>query len=262
LPQAEIGIFGGSGFYELLEDATEYKIWTPYGEPSDTVAVGQIAGRTVAFMPRHGKHHTIMPHQVNYRANVWAFSELGVTRVIGPSACGSLSPEVKPGDFVIVDQFVDRTTGRAGTFMEGGKVFHVSSADPYCPELRQAAIDSCHRLGITVHETGTSVVIQGPRFSTRAESQWFAAQGWTVVNMTQYPEGYLARELEMCYVNVALITDYDAGVDAAGAVNNTSVMEVFAQNIDRLRSLIYDLVPTIPPERHCACGHALESAAM
>ena len=262
LPQAEIGIFGGSGFYELLDDAKEYKIWTPYGEPSDTVAIGTIAGRNVAFMPRHGKHHTIAPHKVNYRANLWALSQLGVTRIIGPSACGSLSPDVAPGDFVVVDQFVDRTTGRADTFFEGGQIYHVSSADPYCPELRQLAIESCHRLGITVHETGTVVVIQGPRFSSRAESQWFAAQGWTVINMTQYPEGYLARELEMCYVNVALITDYDAGAGADEAVTNVDVMKVFTQNIDKLKSLIYDLVPTIPAERHCLCKDALTAAGM
>lgn len=262
LPQAEIGIFGGSGFYELLDNAKEYKVWTPYGEPSDTVAVGMIDGRSVAFMPRHGKHHSIAPHKVNYRANLWAFAELGVTRVIGPCACGSLSPEVAPGDFVVVDQFVDRTTGRADTFFEGGQVCHVSSADPYCPELRQRAIESCQRLGIAVHETGTVVVIQGPRFSTRAESRWFADQGWTVINMTQYPEGYLARELQMCYVNVALITDYDAGANADDAVTNVNVMEVFAQNIDKLKALIYDMVPTIPVKRSCPCKDALALAAI
>jgi 5'-methylthioadenosine phosphorylase len=262
LPQAEIGIFGGSGFYELLDEATEYKVWTPYGEPSASVAVGTIGGKTVAFMPRHGKQHSIMPHLVNYRANLWAMAELGVTRIIGPSACGSLAPEVAPGDFVIVDQFVDRTTGRADTFAEGSRVFHVSSADPYCPELRRLAIEHCHAQGITVHETGTVVVIQGPRFSTRAESRWFAAQGWTVINMTQYPEGYLARELAMCYVNVALITDYDAGVDADDAVTNTDVMRVFGENIHKLKSLIYDLVPAIPTEHHCGCKEALTQAEM
>ncbi|MCL2324458.1 MAG: S-methyl-5'-thioadenosine phosphorylase [Actinomycetia bacterium] len=262
LPQAEIGIFGGSGFYELLEDAKDYKVWTPWGETSDVVAVGRLAGRSVAFMPRHGRNHSIAPHEVNYRANLWAFHELGVTRVIGPAACGSLSPEVRPGDFVVVDQFVDRTNGRADTFFTGGQVYHVSSADPYCPELRQAAIASCQRLGITVHETGTVVVIGGPRFSTRAESEWFAAQGWTVINMTQYPEGYLARELEMCYVNVALITDYDAGVDADSAVTNTDVLKVFADNIDKLKQLIYDMVPTIPAQRQCLCKDALTQAAI
>ncbi len=262
LPQAEIGVFGGSGFYSLLENPQEYKIWTPYGEPSDVVSVGMIGGRTVAFMPRHGTHHTIMPHLINYRANLWAFKELGVTRVIGPSACGSLSPEVKPGDFVVVDQFVDRTNGRADTFFEGSRVYHVSSADPYCPELRQVAIDCCHELGITVHEKGTSVVVQGPRFSTRAESQWYAAQGWTVINMTQYPEGYLARELEMCYVNIALITDYDAGVDASEAVVNDDVNRVFAENLDKLKKLIDTMVPRIPAERQCLCKDALKFAEM
>ena len=187
---------------------------------------------------------------------------LGASRILGPSACGSLQADVKPGDFVVVDQFVDRTNGRADTFYESQRVTHVSSADPYCPELRQTAIDSCKRLGIPVHETGTVVVIQGPRFSTRAESKWYAAQGWEVINMTQYPEGYLARELEMCYVNVALITDYDAGVARDEAVTNADVMRVFSENLDKVKALLLDMVPNIPGDRDCDCGSALKFAEM
>ncbi|MDR1413213.1 MAG: S-methyl-5'-thioadenosine phosphorylase [Actinomycetes bacterium] len=273
LPQVDVGVFGGSGFYDLLDDATEYRLTTPFGAPSDVVTVGRIGDRTVAFLPRHGRGHALPPHRINYRANVWAMKMLGVTRLIGPSASGSLQPEVKPGDFVIVDQFVDRTQARADTFFDGSApegvpffegrgVVHVSAADPYCPELRALAGESCDRLGISAHKSGTSVVIQGPRFSTRAESQWFSRAGWEVVNMTQYPEGFLARELELCYVNIALITDYDAGVDSAQAVTNKEVMDVFAQNLEKLKALLYDLIPRIPRERYCLCGSALSAAEM
>lgn len=262
VPRLDIGVFGGTGFYDLLEDPKEYKLHTPYGAPSAPIMVGQIAGRTVGFMPRHDKGHMVAPHKINYRANVWAMKNLGASRILGPSACGSLQADVKPGDFVVVDQFVDRTNGRADTFYESQRVTHVSSADPYCPELRQTAIDSCKRLGIPVHETGTVVVIQGPRFSTRAESKWYAAQGWEVINMTQYPEGYLARELEMCYVNVALITDYDAGVARDEAVTNADVMRVFSENLDKVKALLLDMVPNIPGDRDCDCGSALEFAEM
>ena len=168
VPQAEIGVFGGSGFYSLLDDPTEYKVNTPFGAPSSPVMVGEIGGRTVAFLPRHGKDHSLPPHMINYRANVWAMKELGVSRIIGPNACGSLQPDVKPGDFVICDQFVDRTWGRKDTFYDGPITTHVSSADPYCPTMREVAIEKATELGITAHPTGTVVVIQGPRFSTRA----------------------------------------------------------------------------------------------
>ena len=262
VPQIEIGVFGGTGFYDLLESPQEYKLHTPYGAPSSSIMVGTIAGRTVGFMPRHDQGHKIPPHLINYRANVWAMKDLGASRILGPSACGSLQANVKPGDFVIVDQFVDRTNCRADTFYESQRVVHVSSADPYCPELRQVAIDSCKRVGIEAHETGTVVVIQGPRFSTRAESKWFANQGWEVINMTQYPEGYLARELEMCYVNIALITDYDAGVDSDDAVTNADVARVFADNLDKVKALLLDMVPHIPAEQHCPCPTALQFAEM
>lgn len=262
LPQAEIGIFGGSGFYELLDDATPVDIDTPYGKPSDLAMVGEIAGRTVAFIPRHGRSHSTPPAKINYRANLWAMKELGVSRIIGPNACGSLRADVHPGDFVVCDQFVDRTWGRGDTFFhdEGRKVTHVSAADPYCPEIRAVAVDKCRELGITVHDGGTVVVINGPRFSTRAESEWFASQGWSAINMTQYPECYLARELEICYANVSLITDYDAGVHGHAPVSNDDVARVFNENLDKIKNLIFHMVPAIPGDRACACKDALSGA--
>ncbi|MDQ3982664.1 MAG: S-methyl-5'-thioadenosine phosphorylase, partial [Actinomycetota bacterium] len=207
-----IGIFGGSGFYSLLDDVRNENVQTPYGPPSAPVSIGSVGGVDVAFLPRHGPKHELPPHKINYRANVWALNEVGVTRIIGPCAAGSLQRDVKPGEFVVCDQLVDRTTGRADTFYDGPVTTHVSFADPYCPELRALAIETARSEGIPVHERGTVVTIQGPRFSTRAESKWFQDAGWQVINMTQYPEAYLARELEICYVNISLITDYDVGV--------------------------------------------------
>jgi 5'-methylthioadenosine phosphorylase len=260
-PHAEIGVFGGSGLYSLLEDATSHKISTPYGPPSSPVTIGEIEGRTVAFLPRHGLTHDLPPHEINYRANVWAMKELGVSRIIGPNAVGSLQADVKPGDFVICDQFVDRTSGRKDTFYDGPIVTHVSSADPYCPTMRSVAIEKAMGLGITVHEMGTVVVIQGPRFSTRSESKWFAAQGWEVINMTQYPEAYLSLELEMCYCNISLVTDHDAGAEGAAPVTNDEVVRVFNENNAKVRDLIYAMIPALPDARDCPCASALEGAA-
>lgn len=261
--EAEIGVFGGSGFYSLIENAREVWIETPFGPPSDKIALGEIAGRKVAFVPRHGRDHRYPPHVVNYRANAWAFKELGVTRILGPTACGSLQPHVKPGDMVIADQVVDRTTGRKDTFYDGPLVTHVSFADPYCPQLRGLAIDALKTLGITTHERGTIVVIQGPRFSTRAESKWFSGLGWEVINMTNYPECYLARELEMCYTNISLITDYDVGLEGAAGiapVSHAEVMKVFASNNERVKRAIFRMIEAMPAERACGCGSALVGA--
>jgi 5'-methylthioadenosine phosphorylase len=262
-PQVDVGVFGGSGFYDLLTDARKIKIDTPYGAPSAQPMVGTVGDKKVTFLPRHAHDHLIPPHKINYRANVWAMKELGATRIIAPSACGTLQADVVPGEFVILDQFVDRTTGRKDTYYDGPKVIHVSSADPYCPDLRKLAIKSCENTGIPFHPTGTVVVIQGPRFSTRAESIWFASQGWEVINMTQYPEAYLARELEICYCGIALITDYDAGVDADHAVSNVDVMKVFAENLDKLKGLLLDMIPQVSAQRDaCKCGEALQFAEM
>jgi 5'-methylthioadenosine phosphorylase len=262
---ADVGVFGGSGFYELLTDVTHYAVQTPYGAPSDTIAVGQYEGARVAFLARHGRGHRYPPHRINYRANVWAMASLGVKRILGPSAAGSLQPRVKPGDFVICDQFVDRTSGRADTFYDGPPVAHVSSADPYCPELRELAISAGHELGITIHDRGTVVVIQGPRFSSRAESRWFSAAGWEVINMTQYPEQILARELELCYVNLSLITDYDVGLEGQPDVEPVSVSEVvdvFNRNNARVRDLLLRMIPRIPAGRTCICATALTGAVI
>jgi 5'-methylthioadenosine phosphorylase len=261
LPKAEIGVFGGSGFYSLLDDVREFKVDTPYGAPSSTVMIGEIGGRSVAFLPRHGKDHSLPPHMINYRANVWAMKQLGVERIIGPNACGSLQPGVAPGDFVICDQFVDRTWGRKDTFYDGPTTTHISSADPYCPVMREIAVSKARGLGIKVHPAGTVVVIQGPRFSTRAESRWFASQGWEVINMTQYPECYLARELEICYCNISLITDHDAGAEGVEPVSNEEVVRVFNENNSRVKDLLFAMIPALPESRACVCSHALEGAA-
>ena len=261
MPEAEIGVFGGSGFYALAEGLTEHEVSTPYGDPSAPVSVGEVAGRRVAFLPRHGVRHEYPPHSINYRANLWAFRELGVTRVLGPAAAGSLQPHVRPGDVVVCDQLVDRTSGRTHTYHDGPQSVHVSFADPYCPQLRPLATAALRETGIRAHDRGTVVVVEGPRFSTRAESAWYQQAGWEVINMTQYPEAYLARELEMCYVNLSLITDYDTGVEGrpdVAPVTMQDALRVFAQNVDTLRDAIFDLVARIPGERTCTCGVALE----
>ncbi len=246
---AEIGVIGGSGFYALLEDVTEAKVDTPYGSPSDSVFLATVAGRNVAFLPRHGRRHTIPPHRINYRANVWALRSLGVKAVISPCAAGSLQLNVEPGHFVVTDQFVDRTTGRADTFFDGPIVSHVSSAEIYDPVLRNVALEVIRERGITVHDGGTVVVIQGPRFSTKAESRWFTEAGWEVINMTQYPEAYLCRELGMAVVNIALITDYDAGVlEGTHAVTAHDVLAVFEQNAKRIREVVLDMVGRMPAD--------------
>jgi len=261
-PRAEIGVFGGTGLYEFASGLREVRMETPYGPPSDRAMVGEVEGRAVAFLPRHARDHSIPPHMINYRANLWTMKELGVERIIGPCAVGSLQAHIRPGDFVICDQFVDRTSGRRDTFYDGPIATHVSAADPYCPELRELATQCARGLGIAVHGEGTVVVIQGPRFSTRAESEWFTSMGWDVVNMTQYPECYLARELGICYASVALITDYDAGVvvENEAAVTATSIEEILRANTENAVRLTMALLRVIPHERGCACADALSVA--
>jgi 5'-methylthioadenosine phosphorylase len=246
---AEIGVFGGSGFYSLLDDVREIKVDTPYGPPSDSFFLATVDGRRVAFLPRHGRRHTLPPHRINYRANVWAMRALGVKAVISPCAAGSLQKHVAPGDFVVCDQFVDRTRGRADTFFDGPIVSHVSSAETYDPTLRRIAIDVIREHDIRVHETGTVVVIGGPRFSTKAESRWFTDAGWEVINMTQYPEAYLCRELGMAVVNISLITDYDAGVlEGTEAVDAESVLEVFQRNAERIQKVVLEMIRRFPAD--------------
>jgi 5'-methylthioadenosine phosphorylase len=259
--RAEIGVFGGSGFYSFLESTeTVSEVDTPYGAPSAPPVIGDVAGRSVAFIPRHGVHHELPPHRINYRANVWAMKELGVERIIGPCAAGSLRKGVALGDFVVCDQIVDRTRSRSHTFYDGPVTTHISFADPYCETMREVAIRTGRELGITMHTHGTMVVIEGPRFSTRAESKWFVSQGWDTLNMTGYPEALLARELEVCYANVSLITDFDVGVEDAPPVTHEEVIRVFSQNNERLRELLFAMIPALPAERDCVCATALSGA--
>ncbi|MBN9500560.1 MAG: methylthioadenosine phosphorylase [Armatimonadetes bacterium 55-13] len=249
MSKAEIGVFGGSGFYSLLEDVREVKVDTPYGAPSDSLFLATVKGRKVAFLPRHGRHHTLPPHMINFRANVWAMRSLGVKAIISPCAAGSLQKHVEPGHFVVCDQFVDRTSGRKDTFYDGPIVTHISPAETYDPLLRRLTIETIREHGIVCHESGTVVVIQGPRFSTKAESKWFHDAGWEVINMTQYPEAYLCRELGMGVVNISLITDYDSGVHAgAEAVNATDVLEVFKSNSEKIKAVVLDLIGKLPED--------------
>jgi 5'-methylthioadenosine phosphorylase len=260
---AEIGVFGGSGFYSLLDEADEFWVETPYGPPSDKVTVGTIKGRKVAFLPRHGKNHSLPPHMINYRANIWAMKALGVSNLLGPCASGSLRADIAPGDFVICDQFVDRTSGRKDTFFDGPVTTHVGMAEPYCPVLRKIAVETARQMGIVVHEKGTVVVIQGPRFSTKAESRWFTGMGWEVINMTQYPECYLAREMGMSYATIALITDYDVGLEGdpdIKPVTHEEVIRVFNEKNSVLKELINRMVPNIPKQASEVAREVLKSA--
>jgi 5'-methylthioadenosine phosphorylase len=263
---AEIGVIGGSGFYSFLEDVTEIQVDTPYGSPSDSLFLGEIAGRRVAFLPRHGRGHHLPPHRINYRANLWALRSVGVRQVLGPCAVGGLRPEYGPGTLLVPDQFVDRTQSRVQTFYDGlplpdgtiPNVVHVSPADPYCPDGRKAALEAARGLNWEPVDGGTMVVVEGPRFSTRAESRAHAAAGWSVVGMTGHPEAVLARELALCLTPLALVTDLDAGVEGDHGVTQEEVFRVFGENTARLRTLLLDLAAALPVDGDCPCHHALD----
>ncbi|MFD7440960.1 S-methyl-5'-thioadenosine phosphorylase [Streptomyces sp. NPDC059909] len=266
-PRAEIGVIGGSGFYSFLENVTEVEVPTPYGSPSDSLFFGEIAGRRVAFLPRHGRGHNLPPHRINYRANLWALRSVGVRQVLAPCAVGGLRPEYGPGTLLVVDQLVDRTKSRADTYYDGEplpegsvpKVVHVSLADPYCPSGRSVALAAARGRDWEPVDGGTLVVVEGPRFGTRAESRWHAAMGWSVVGMTGHPEAVLARELELCYTSMALVTDLDAGAEAGEGVSHEEVLKVFAANVDRLRGVLFDAVAGLQAteDRTCLCTTAL-----
>jgi 5'-methylthioadenosine phosphorylase len=249
---APIGIIGGSGLYGLLDDGTgtSVTVETPYGPTSSAITLGSFAGRSVAFLPRHGTGHTVAPHRINYRANIWALASLGVRAIVTSSAVGGLNPELPPGTFVLPDQIIDRTTGRLDTY--GDSVQHVALSDPYCPELRRFAAASLSIMGESFASHGTTVVIQGPRFSTRAEARWFRAAGADIVNMTQYPEVSLAAELNVGLVNLSFVTDSDAGDDndsengGADDVNAQLVFERMAAAQPRLLAMIGAIVAGIP----------------
>ncbi len=258
-----IGIFGGSGFYSLLEGAEQKEIETPYDKPSSKVTIGKIAGKDVAFIARHGEKHQYPPHKIPYKANIWAFKDLGVKRIIAPSAVGSLKKEITPGEFLVPDQFINMTHGRDDSFYHGETV-HISSAEPYCPELRQLIIEQGKNNGLKMHEKGTAVIINGPRFASRAESDFFRSLG-DIINMTQYPEMMLAREQEICYANISLITDYDTGLKDDPSIKPVTIEEVLRvlnENNEKIKRLIFDMVPKIPDERKCICAEALKGARL
>jgi len=261
-PSAEIAVVGGTGVYDpgIIEDAREVKVYTPYGAPSDLVTLGTYGGRRIAFIPRHSRGHQIPPHKINSRANIWALKELGVKRIVASSAVGSLRDDYKPGDFVITDQFIDRTRKRLDTFYEGGQLCHVSSADPICPQLHDFYVEHARKLGLSVHPEGTYVCIEGPRFSTRAESRLYRQWGADIIGMTLYPECVLAREAEICYVSVAMVTDYD--VWAKKPVSTQEVLDTLQRNSKNFKRLIMESLPDIPEERTCGCGEALRYALL
>lgn len=249
---ASVAVIGGSGFYSFLDDPQEIQVDTPYGEPSGPVHVGRMVGEegetSVAFLPRHGDDHRYPPHKINYRANLWALRSLGVRQVLAPCAVGGLQPTLRPGDLVVPDQLVDRTSGRVQSFVESGAV-HAPFADPYCARLRGAMTSA----DPSVYDGGAMVVIEGPRFSTRAESQHYAAQGWSLINMTGHPEAVLARELGLCFSAIALVTDLDAGIEAGSGVTQEDVFAVFSENIDRLKTLMAKVLPNLPDPAGCDC---------
>ncbi|MDQ1426340.1 MAG: 5-methylthioadenosine phosphorylase [Acidimicrobiaceae bacterium] len=246
MAEAAVGIFGGSGFYSFLDEVETHEVTTPYGAPSAALTIGCVAGRRVAFLPRHGARHEFAPHAIPYRANVHAFKMLDVKAILAPCAVGSLQATIHPGEMVVVDQLVDRTWGRADTYYDSGRVHHVAFADPYDTRLRQLLVTAGRALGLTVHDGGTAVVIQGPRFSTRAESAWFRQMGWSVVNMTGYPEAVLAAEAGIPYASVALVTDYDAGVDGHEPVTQDAVFAFFEQNLANVRQLLLRAIAELP----------------
>jgi 5'-methylthioadenosine phosphorylase len=254
---ADVGVIGGSGLYRLLDGAEEHHVKTPYGDPSDPITVADVGGRRVAFLPRHGRDHRFPPHRIPYRANVWALRDIGVRQIVAPCAVGGLLAELGPGTFVLPDQLVDRTSGRVQTFYDDGAV-HITFADPYCPTGRSTVREVAERTGFDLIPTGTMVVVEGPRFSTRAESRWYTSMGGTVVNMTGHPEAVLARELEICYTALALVTDLDAGVEGDHGVTQEEVFRVFGENTERLRGLLLDVAAALPVDADCPCHHALD----
>lgn len=263
--RASVGVIGGTGFYSFLDEPETVEVRTPFGPPSEMPVVGTVAGRQVAFLPRHGRDHRLAPHRVDYRANLWALRAVGVRQVLAPCAVGSLRPDLLPGTVVVPDQVVDRTSGRAHTVYEDGAV-HAPMADPYCPRGRAAVLDSgAAGAPLPVVDGGTMVVVNGPRFSTRAESAWHRAAGWSLVGMTGMPEAAVARELLLCYTSVALVTDLDAGVDEGEGVTHAEVLEVFGRNVQHLKHLVAGTISRLPestPEDaespDCSCRHALD----
>ena len=258
--KAEIGIFGGTGIYDsgVLQNSKEITIDTPYGKTSDSITIGEFNKKKIAFMPRHGKKNTIPPHMINYRANIWAFKELGVKRIVAPSAVGSLKENFRPGNFALPTQFLDFTKSRETSFSENGRVIHISVAEPFCPELQKAIINSAENQDVILHENCTYVCIEGPRFSPKAESKFFKSTGADIIGMTLVPECQLAREAQICYVSVSTVTDYD--VWAEKPVTAKEVLETLSKNVEKTKELLKVLIDNIPETKSCNCEKALSEA--
>ncbi|MEO8328516.1 MAG: S-methyl-5'-thioadenosine phosphorylase [Candidatus Nanopelagicales bacterium] len=261
MPKAAVGVIGGSGLYEFLDEVESVTLDTPYGPHSPGLTTGTLTGRMVAFIPRHGSKHELPPHLINYRANIWALRRLGVSQILAPCAVGSLQTHLQPGSFVVPDQIVDRTGMRKNTFITSG-VAHVSFADPYCPTGRGVVLKAANECGIEAADGAAMVVIDGPRFSTRAESRWYSDSGWDLVNMTGQPEAVLAREMAACYTAIALVTDMDAGLAREESVTQFDALATFSENIDRLRELLQRSLSALPDEPDCSCLGALDGMAV
>jgi 5'-methylthioadenosine phosphorylase len=262
MAEATIGVVGGSGLYEIegLTDIEEHNVSTPFGSPSDPVVVGTLRGKRVAFLPRHGRGHRILPGEVNVRANIYALKRLGVERIIAVNACGSMKEDIAPSDIVIPDQIIDRTKGRINTFFGNGLVVHVSFAEPFCPHLSDVLYEAAKKTEAKVHKGGTYVCIEGPRFSTKAESKLFRSWGVDVIGMTAIPEAVLAREAEICYASLSMSTDYDVWHETEAPVTADMVVQTLLKNVETAKQAIVEAIPLLPPTRECGCDTALSVA--
>jgi 5'-methylthioadenosine phosphorylase len=262
MPEAKVGIIGGSGLYKMegMMGVEKVKVSTPFGEPSDTIILGNLEGVKVAFLPRHGEGHRIGPNELPAKANIYALKSLGVERIISVSAVGSLKEEIEPLDVVIPDQLIDATRGRASTFFTDGIVGHVSFAEPFCPVLRRLSFEASTKVGAKVHKGGTYLVVEGPQFSTKAESQLYCSWGVDVVGMTGLPEAKLAREAEICYATLAIVTDYDCWHPSYESVTTEMILTNLRKGIDTVRKILKLLLPSVPQKRDCACASALKYA--
>ncbi len=262
MPQAKIAVIGGSGLYDIegMKDVEEVDINTPFGRPSDKIVVGKLEGVGVAFLPRHGRGHRLLPTEVPYRANIYALKSLGVERLIGINSVGSLKEEFQPNDLLIPDQLIDRTRGRTSTFFGEGIVAHVPFGEPFCPSLSQLVYQAAKDAGATAHRGGTYVVMEGPAFSTKAESLLYRSWGADVIGMTALPEAKLAREAEICYAIIACVTDYDCWRRGHDAVTAEMIISRLRQNIEAAKRIIKLVVPKVPRKRDCDCATALSTA--
>jgi 5'-methylthioadenosine phosphorylase len=262
MPQAKIGVIGGTGLYEIegMNNVQEVKVKTPFGDPSDSIILGTLEGTNIAFLPRHGRGHRINPSELPSRANIYALKSLGVEHIIAINSCGSFKEELKPRDLVIPDQIIDRTRGRQSTFFGNGIVAHIPFSQPFCLALSQILYQAAREVGATVHKSGTFIAMEGPQFSTKAESRLYRSWGADIIGMTVLPEAKLAREAEICYASLACVTDYDSWHDHLEPVKIEEILNILAQNIERAKAIIKIAAARIPDKRDCECASALSTA--